>query len=134
MCVFEPSVTEDSGDTKNLSRAQSAAVQRSPLPPSLSCIHHMMFFIFLPFLILSLSPGVFLPFPLRLSPINNTETKQQPPLSPTGLNFKHIMALTGHSEQAPNAAARHGKELITQSRITPISLQTNAEGSLFTLL
>eukprot|EP00064_Thunnus_orientalis_P000874 superscaffoldBa00000051_g875 len=85
-------------------------------------------FVKLSLFLFALSPGVSVPFPLRLLPINNTETKQQPPLSPTGLNFKHIMALTGHSEQAANAAAaRHGKELITWSRITLISLQTNAE-------
>lgn len=37
VCVFVPelSVTEDSRDTKNLLRAQSATVQRSPLPPSI---------------------------------------------------------------------------------------------------
>ncbi len=62
MCVCKTSVTEDSRDTKNLSRAQSAAVQRSPLPPSLSCFHHMMFFIFQPFLIHSLL-GTSCPFP-----------------------------------------------------------------------
>lgn len=115
MCAHKPSVTEDSGDTKNLSTAQSAAVQRSPLPPPLSCFHHMMFFIFQPFLICALSWGVRALFPLRLLPINNTETKQQPPLSPTGLNLKYIMAVTSHSEHAANsAAAWQGKGLIAE--------------------
>ena len=128
-CGYEPSVTEDSGDTKNLSRAQSAAVQRSPLL-SLSPVSITWRFSSSSFFLFALSPGVSVPFPLHLLPINNTETEQQPPLSPTGLNFKHITALTGHSEQAANAAAaRHGKELITQGRITLVSLQTNLEGS-----
>lgn len=59
------------------------------------------------------------PFPF----VSRTKTKQQPPPSLMVLNFKDIMALTGHTEQAANAAAaRHGKQLITWSRITLISV------------
>ena len=108
----------------SLSPSLSLSLSLSLLFPSHDVFSSSRLFLF------ALSPGVSVPFPLRLLPINNTETEQQPPLSPTGLNFKHITALTGHGEQAANAAAAsHGKELITQGRITLVSLQTNPEGN-----
>lgn len=75
MRVHEPSVTEYSRDSRILSRVQSTAVQRSPLPPSLSLFpSHDVFH--LPGFSYSLSLlGSLCPFPPHLPPVNNTETK-----------------------------------------------------------
>lgn len=93
-CTFHKSSVTYTKTLETVKTFQRCCHPHPPLFPS-HAVFHLPDFSYLCSLLGSWCPF----FPRCLLAINNTQTKQQTPLTPTGSTLKYIMVLTGHSEQ-----------------------------------